>query len=116
MSPLGLRGSAVVNARHKRRLERQLASLTGRSPRLRSLVTDLQGRPGIVLRLPLGILLVVGGLLAILLVFGPWMAPLGRLLPAIDAVELGPAVKPGILALSESWMIWRRKFRTNDEH
>lgn len=105
-----------MSARQKRRLDRQLAALTSRSPRLRSFVTTLQGRPGIVLRLPLGVLLVAGGFLAVLPVFGLWMIPIGLLLLAIDLPAVRPAVSAGIIRLRRSWTIWRRKFRTRDSN
>lgn len=103
-----------MSAQHKRRLERQIAALTGRSPRLRRLAARIQGRPGVLVRLPLGLLLIAGGFLAILPVFGLWMIPLGLLLLAIDLPMLRPSVSAMIIRLRRRGTIWRRKLQTRD--
>ena len=97
-----------MSARQRRRLERQLAALAGRSPRLRRIVAAVQGRPWAILRLPLGLLLVAGGFLAILPVFGLWMVPLGLLLLAIDIPLLRPGVSAVIIRIRRRWALWRR--------
>jgi len=101
-----------MSERHRRRLERQFAALTGRSPRLRRAVQAIQGRPGVVLRLPLGLALVAGGFLAILPVFGLWMVPLGLLLLAMDVPLLRPAVSAALIRLRRRWALWRRGGRS----
>lgn len=103
-----------MSAQHKRRLERQIAALTSRSPRLRGLAARIQGRPGVLVRLPLGLVLIAGGFLAILPVFGLWMIPLGLLLLAIDLPMLRPSVSAAIIRLRRKWSTWRRKFRNRD--
>lgn len=104
----------IMSAQHKRRLERQIAALTSRSPRLRGLAARIQGRPGVLVRLPLGLVLIAGGFLAILPVFGLWMIPLGLLLLAIDLPMLRPSVSAAIIRLRRKWSTWRRKFRNRD--
>lgn len=103
-----------MSAQHKRRLDRQIAALTSRSPRLRRLAARFQGRPGVLVRLPLGLVLIAGGFLAILPVFGLWMIPLGLLLLAIDLPILRPPVSAAIIRLRRKWATWRRKFRNRD--
>lgn len=103
-----------MSLRHQRRLQRQIAALTSRSPRLRRLAARIQGRPGVLVRLPLGLILIVGGLLAILPVFGLWMIPLGLLLLAIDLPLLQPFVSAVIIRTRRKWTIWRRKCRNRD--
>lgn len=103
-----------MSAQHKRRLERQIAALTSRSPRLRRLAARIQGRPGVLVRLPLGLVLIAGGFLAILPVFGLWMIPLGLLLLAIDLPMLRPSVSAAIIRLRRKWSTWSRKSRNRD--
>ena len=100
-----------MSARHERRLERQMAAMTRRSPALSRLVSAIQGRQGMVVRLPLGLMLIAGGFLAILPVFGLWMIPLGMLLLAIDLPVLRPFVSAPIIRLRRRWSLWRRKGR-----
>mgnify|MGYP007127360778 CR=1 FL=1 len=100
-----------MSERHLRRLRRQLAALGARSPRLGRVLSAVQGRPGIVLRVPLGLLLVAGGMLAILPVFGLWMIPLGLLVLAIDLPLLRPFVSAMIIRLRRRWALWRRNGR-----
>jgi hypothetical protein len=102
-----------VSARHKRRLDRQVTALTRRSTKLRGLANAIQGREAVLLRLPLGLLLIVGGFLAILPVFGLWMIPLGLLLLAIDLPLLRPVVSAFIIRLRRKWALIQRKFRNN---
>ncbi len=63
------------------RLDRLIAKLPGRMCRLIQWARDPKR---IWLRLPLALLLFVGGFLAILPIFGMWMTPLGLLLLAED--------------------------------
>lgn len=98
--------------RHKRRFDRQLAALTSRSPMLGRFAAAHQGRPGILVRLPLGLLLVAGGFLAILPIFGLWMIPLGLVILAIDLPALRPFVSAVIIRLRRKWAVWHHKGRT----
>lgn len=102
-----------MSARHKRRLDRQFAAITRRAPVLRGMVAAVQGRPGIVIRLPLGLLLIAGGFLAILPVFGLWMIPFGLLLLAIDLPLLRPFVSAVSIRLRRKWALWQRNRRTS---
>ncbi len=98
-------------ARDKERLARQLEAFSARVPRIRRAVTALQGRPYIMLRLPLGLLLVAGGMLAILPIFGLWMIPLGLLLLAIDVPLLRPMVSAAVIRLRRRWALLQRNLR-----
>ena len=68
----------------------------------------IEGRPGVVLRLPLGLLLIAGGFLAILPVFGLWMVPLGLLVLAVDVPWLRPMVSAAVIRMRRRWALWRR--------
>ena len=101
-----------MSVRHKRRFDRQLAAMTRRSPMLGRFAAVIQGRPGILVRLPLGLLLIAGGFLAILPVFGLWMIPLGLVILAIDLPALRPFVSATIIRLRRKWAVWQHKGRT----
>ncbi len=60
-------------------------------------------------RIPLGVLLVIGGVFSILPVLGLWMLPLGLLLLAIDLPFLRAPVNRAVLWIERKWKTWRRK-------
>lgn len=62
-------------------------------------------------RIPLGILLVLGGIFSFLPVLGIWMLPLGLLLLAVDLVILQGPVNLAILRGSRKWTNWQRSRR-----
>lgn len=64
------------------------------------------------MRIPLGLLLIAGGFLAILPVFGLWMIPLGLLLLAMDLPVLRPFVSGLIIRLRRRWALWLRRRRS----
>jgi hypothetical protein len=69
-------------------------------------------RPGwLIVRLPLALLLVLGGIFSFLPVLGLWMLPLGL---AILAVDIPPLRKPvgDMLVRGQRWIaMLRRRFR-----
>jgi hypothetical protein len=75
----------TTEARHERQIERLLDRLPGR---LRSTIRWLRLPSSRWVRLPAGVLLVCGSLLAILPIFGLWMLPLGLMLLAEDVPPL----------------------------
>jgi hypothetical protein len=106
------KGAAGMTEPHRRRLDRQLAALAGRSPGLQRFVKALQGRRAVFVRVPLGLVLIAGGFLAILPVFGLWMIPLGLLLLAMDLPVLRPFVSGLIIRLRRRWALWLRWWRS----
>jgi hypothetical protein len=87
------------------RLERQLPRWIGHPLRwLRA--------PGLRwLRIPLGVLLIAGGLLAILPVFGLWMLPIGLLLLAQDIPFLRRPTRRGMLCMERRYVQHKRARR-----
>lgn len=72
-------------------LDHELLLFEQKLPRVFARLIDWVRRPtSRLVRLPLGCLLVVGGLLGFLPIFGFWMLPLGLLLIARDV----PAIEP----------------------
>jgi hypothetical protein len=64
-----------------------------------------------LVRIPIGILLIFGGIFSILPVLGIWMLPLGLLLLAIDVPVLQGPVSGTILRVQRKWTTWRRRKR-----
>lgn len=61
-------------------------------------------RPGVQLvRIPLGILLIIGGIFSFLPVLGIWMLPLGLLILALDVRLLRGPVTNGIIRVRKWW-------------
>jgi hypothetical protein len=71
--------------REQRQFERLLARLQARLPdRLARAMAWLVSPSAVLLRMPLGILFIIGGIFSFLPVLGVWMLPLGILLIAVD--------------------------------
>ena len=82
-----------------RRLRRQFERLRRDYPRLGGTLHRMS-RPGwAMVRVPAGVMFVIGGLLAILPVFGLWMIPVGLLLLAVDVPWLRRPVSAAIIRL-----------------
>ncbi len=62
-----------------------------------------------LVRIPLGLLLVLGGVLSILPLLGIWMLPLGLLLLAVDIPLLRGPVAGLIIRIRRWWKNRRRK-------
>lgn len=99
-----------MSTRHTRRFDRQLAAMTRRSA-LFGRFSTLQSKRGSLLRLPLALMLIAGGFLAILPVFGLWMIPLGLIILAVDLPALRPFVSAIIIRLRRKWAVWHHKGR-----
>ena len=94
-----------------RRLDRQFSWIRRRYPRLGAVVQRVS-RPGWALaRVPVGLFFVIGGLLAILPVFGLWMIPLGLLLLAVDVPQLRRPVAAAVIRLRRRAELMRSKRR-----
>ncbi len=66
-----------------------------------------------LIRIPLALLLILGGVFSFLPVLGIWMLPLGLLLLAIDLAPLrGPISALGV-RLERWWTVWRRRRATS---
>src|SRR5690606_27030733 len=69
----------------------------------------------VLIRIPLGILLVIGGLLSFLPVLGVWMLPPGLAILAIDLPFLQGPVTWATLSGQRRWTLWRRSRRRPPE-
>lgn len=101
--------------RERRRLDRQLQALGRRFPILQRLIALVDARPGVLLRVPLALLLIMGGLLGFLPILGFWMIPLGLIILAIDLPLLQPVVSSAMIRIRRRWSLWWRQFRDRGE-
>ncbi|HEY4200538.1 MAG TPA: hypothetical protein VGM83_08245 [Devosiaceae bacterium] len=92
------------------RIYRQFDQLEGFLPNWASRMVAWLRRPtAMLIRVPLGILLVLGGIFSILPVLGIWMLPLGLLLLAIDVPLLQGPVGKTIVWGKRKWTLWKRR-------
>lgn len=106
------------NARHRRhrrraRLDRQFASLRRTLPWLDGWIAHLQSDRAARIRLPIALVLTLGGMLWFLPILGFWMLPAGLFLLAIDV----PALQTPVSAWSiraRRWWARRRRRRQGD--
>jgi len=98
-------------AKNAGRLRRLFDRLQRQIPAAANILRWLR-RPGIAwVRIPLGLILVLGGIFSFLPVLGIWMLPLGLLLLAIDLPFLQGPVSGTILRVQRRWTLWRRERR-----
>jgi hypothetical protein len=94
------------------RLERQLNKVQERVPGFAARLLQRLRRPGAQwVRIPLGIILVFGGIFSFLPVLGIWMLPLGLILLALDLVFLQGPVNMAIVRGTRKWTTWTRARR-----
>jgi hypothetical protein len=93
------------------RLYRQFDKLERRVPFAARLLAFLRRPVARLIRIPLGIVLVLGGVFSFLPVLGIWMLPLGLLLLAIDLPFLQPPVNWTIVRGQRRWSTWQRSRR-----
>lgn len=99
-------------SKHTSRLNRLFDRLESRVPAVAAGWLSRVRRPEARwVRIPLGILLVLGGIFSFLPVLGIWMLPLGLLLLALDLMFLQGPVNMAILRGSRKWTSWQRSRR-----
>ena len=101
-----------MHSKSHARLNRQFDRLQKRIPEAAARLLERIRQPKArLIRIPLGILLVIGGIFSFLPVLGIWMLPLGLLLLAIDLVFLQGPVNSAIVRGSRKWSTWSRARR-----
>lgn len=94
------------------RLNRQFDRLQRRVPNFAARMLERIRRPEArLIRIPLGLLLILGGIFSFLPVLGIWMLPLGLLLLALDLVFLQGPVNTTVVRGSRKWSTWSRARR-----
>ncbi|MDP3262596.1 MAG: tryptophan synthase subunit beta [Tabrizicola sp.] len=100
-----------MDTKHKRdrRFRRQFDAISRLVPALRGPIKALRGDRLRLLRIPLALLMVAGGVVSFLPFLGIWMLPLGLLLLAVDlAFMRGPVAAAMIRVRSKASILWRR--------
>ncbi|WP_073327646.1 hypothetical protein [Wenxinia saemankumensis] len=116
-SPGQPRAVEIANRREllRRRFDRQFESLYRTLPFLRGPVQRIRRRGWWMVRVPLALLFIAGGFLAILPVFGLWMIPLGLFLLAIDLPILQGPVTAATIRLRRRFELLARRWRHRRE-
>ena len=95
--------------KQERRLRRQFDAIARSAPASRRPIDALLQHGMRLVRVPVGILLVFGGLLSFLPVLGVWMLPLGVMLLAVDIPLLRPRVSAALIRFRRWWAVRRHK-------
>ena len=98
-------------AKSRARLDRQFDRIARKFPQSSGVLTHLRRPESRWLRVPLAILLILGGIFSFLPVLGIWMLPLGLLLLALDLAFLQGPVNTAIVRGMRKWTTWRRARR-----
>jgi hypothetical protein len=98
--------------RDEDRLNRQLDRIEQGLPRaVRRPIQWLREPSALWVRIPFGLLLILGGIFSILPLLGVWMLPLGLLLLAQDIPFLRRPTRKGLLWAEKRWVRWRHARR-----
>ncbi len=98
-------------AKEGRRLHRQFDRIERSVPFSARFLQWVRRPSSRLLRIPLGIVLVLGGIFSFLPVLGIWMLPLGLLVLAIDIPALQGPINRLVLWGQRRFTTWRRKRR-----
>ncbi|MEM7471191.1 MAG: hypothetical protein AAF340_07555 [Pseudomonadota bacterium] len=96
-------------ARIRARFERQFRAIEVQFPWLKRPLTAIRARGWWIVRLPLAILFIIGGILSFLPVLGLWMLPLGLLLLAVDLPLLRAPLSATMIRGRRRIAVWRHK-------
>jgi membrane-bound ClpP family serine protease len=101
-----------MSEKEQQRLERNLDKIEDKLPDFASNWLAWVRKPSHRLfRIPLGIMLIFGGIFSILPLLGAWMLPLGLMLLAIDVPFLQRPVNALIRWAERLWMRWKNRKR-----
>ena len=93
------------------RLERQFERIGRQVPATAGFLRWVRRPHMHLVRIPLAILLLLGGVFSFLPILGVWMLPLGLLVLAVDVPPLKRPVGDAIVRLQRWLSVMRRKFR-----
>lgn len=101
-----------MKKKETRRLQRQFEALTRAVPATKP-VTERLLRDGMrIVRVPMAMILVLGGVFSFLPVLGLWMLPLGVMLLAVDVPLIRPTVSANsIRGRRRLSVFWRERIR-----
>ncbi|WP_333814540.1 hypothetical protein [Tabrizicola sp.] len=95
----------------ERRFQRQFDVIGRLVPVLQGPMSTLRGDSWFAVRLPVALLLILGGLFSFLPVLGVWMLPLGLLLLAVDLHILRAPISAAIIRARHGGRRWMRRWR-----
>lgn len=95
--------------RTKLRLERQFEAVSRQFPMLRRPLNAIRARGWWIVRLPIALLLVAGGMLSILPILGLWMLPVGLMLLAVDLPLLRAPLSNMMIRTRRRYNLWKRQ-------
>ena len=93
------------------RLQRQFRAIERDAPFGGRTLSSLRSDRYRLVRIPLAVVLVLGGLAGFLPVLGFWMVPVGLLLMAVDIPALRPCVSAAVILIRRRFHILRRRWR-----
>lgn len=95
----------------RERLDRLYDRLSRRVPALAGLLRWARQPSARLLRIPLGVVLIAGGIFSFLPVLGIWMLPLGLILLAIDVPPLQTPVVWAVIKVQRWWDLRKQRRR-----
>lgn len=98
-------------SKHTARLNRQFDRIGRSVPAASGFLSWIRRPSSRLIRIPLGVLLILGGVFSFLPVLGIWMLPLGLLLIALDLPFLQAPMNRVTLWGQRKWTNWRRSRR-----
>jgi hypothetical protein len=98
-------------SRRERRFDRQFDSIARLVPRLRGPLAALRRDSYRVIRVPLAMLLIVGGVFSFLPLLGVWMLPVGLLLLAVDLPGLRGPISALLIRVRRRIGVWSARWR-----
>ena len=104
-------GGVLGVSRRERRFHRQFEALARLVPLLRRPMTTLRTDSWRVIRLPLAVIFIAGGLLWFLPILGLWMLPFGLLLLAVDLPPLRGPISVLLIRSRRRISRWARRWR-----
>lgn len=105
-------GDAVSDINYKAELDRQYSWLASKLPEAPSRWMTWLRRPhAVYVRVPLGVLLVLGGVFSFLPVLGLWMLPLGLILIAQDIPALQKPTAIVLMWIEMKWAAYQQRKR-----
>ena len=96
--------------KNEHRLRRQFEAIERLLPVGKGIVRALRQRRYRLVRIPLAIVLIPGGMLGFLPVLGFWMLPAGLLLLAVDVPAMRPAISAALIRSRRRVDLWRRRW------
>ena len=92
-----------------RRLERQFQAMEKQFPALQKPLAVIRSRGWWIVRLPVALTFIVGGILSFLPILGFWMLPVGLLLLAVDLPLLRGPISSAMIRGRRRINIWIRR-------